>query len=62
MFRNCTNLNKITMLATDVSATACLTNWVSGVASKGTFVKHIDMNSLPSGDNGIPTGWTIENA
>jgi hypothetical protein len=60
MFRNCTNLNKITMLATDISATGCLTNWVQGVASSGTFVKHPDMTTLPRGNNGIPNGWTVE--
>ena len=50
------------MLATDISASSCLNNWVNGVASSGTFVKHKDMTTLPSGANGIPNGWTIENA
>jgi hypothetical protein len=49
------------MLATDISASNCLTNWVSGVASTGTFVKHPDMTSLPSGVSGIPSGWTVVN-
>lgn len=62
MFNGCSNLNYIKMLATDVSDTAVLYNWVKGVASTGTFVKHPDMNSLPSGNSGIPTGWTVENA
>lgn len=34
--------------------------WVTGVASSGTFVKHPDMASLPSGTSGIPNGWTVE--
>jgi hypothetical protein len=48
------------MLSTDISASSCLTNWVNGVSSSGTFVKHPDMNSLPTGTNGIPNGWTVQ--
>ena len=62
MFNGCTNLNHITMLATDISATTCLTNWVNNVSSTGTFVKHPDMTSLPTGSSGIPNGWTVEDA
>ena len=63
MFYNCSKLNKITMLATNIKASKyeCLYNWVSGVASTGTFVKAASMTSLPSGPSGIPDGWTIEN-
>ena len=61
MFKDCSKLNYITMLATDRSASNCLTNWVSGVASTGTFVKNKDMTTLPNGVNGIPSGWTVEN-
>ena len=60
MFRGCSNLNNITMLATDISATDCLYNWVSGVASTGTFTKAASMTSLPSGVDGIPSGWTVQ--
>jgi hypothetical protein len=59
MFEGCSNLNKITMLATDISASACLSNWVSGVASSGTFIKNANMTSLPSGNSGVPKGWTV---
>jgi hypothetical protein len=62
MFLNCTSLNHITMLATNISAYACLNNWVAGVSSSGTFVKHPDMDSLPTGTDGIPEGWTVEDA
>ena len=58
MFNGCTNLNYIKMLATNIGATNCLNNWVSGVSSTGTFVKHPNMTSLPTGSSGIPTGWT----
>ena len=58
MFYNCTSLNDIIMLATDVSATDCLTAWVTNVASSGTFIKDAS-TTLPTGDNGIPNGWTV---
>ena len=60
MFNGCTNLNHIECLATDISASDCLTNWVSGVASTGTFVKDASMTSWTEGTSGIPTGWTVE--
>ena len=62
MFRNCTKLNYIKCLATDISARNCTNNWVSGVASTGTFVKNPNMASWTEGTSGIPTGWDIEDA
>ena len=56
IFKNCSKLNYIKMLATDISASSCLTNWVNGVASTGTFVKNPAMTSLPTGESGIPSG------
>lgn len=47
------------MLATSISAGNCLSNWVKGVSSTGTFVKHPDMTTLPTGDSGIPSGWIV---
>lgn len=61
MFKGCSNLNNITMLATDISAVNCLGNWTEGVSEKGTFIKSPNMNSLPTGVNGIPEGWTVIN-
>ena len=62
IFSRCSNLNYIKMLATDISAESCLYEWVKSVASSGTFVKHPDMTTLPSGIHGIPSGWTVEDA
>ncbi len=62
MFSGCTSLNHIKCLATNITATECTTNWVSGVASSGTFVKNASMNFWTTGDNGTPYGWTIQNA
>ena len=61
MFNGCRKLNYIKMLATDISTSYCLSAWVSGVSSTGTFVKHPNMTSLPSGNSGIPSGWTVYN-
>lgn len=60
MFSDCTNLNYIKMMATDISASSCLSNWVRNVASSGTFVKNANAQWDVSGDNGIPTGWTVQ--
>lgn len=61
MFYGCTKLKTITMLATDISADNCLTQWVKSVSSTGTFTKNSAMSSLPTGDSGIPSGWTVVN-
>lgn len=59
-FQGCSKLDKITMLATDISANNCLYSWVQSVAASGTFVKAASMTTLPTGVNGIPSGWTVE--
>jgi hypothetical protein len=56
MFKGQKNLSYIECLATDISATNCLDNWVNGVASSGTFVKDANA-SWNNGNSGIPTGW-----
>lgn len=60
MFWNCSSLNSITCLATDISASGCISTWVSGVAASGTFTKAASMASWGSGDNGIPNNWTVQ--
>ena len=60
---NLQNLVSIKCLAEDISATDCLTNWVAGISSTtGTFIKYRNANNWPNGVNGIPNGWTIQNA
>ena len=61
MFNGCTNLQEVTCLATDISATNCLTDWLNNVKATGTFYKDSSMTSFPSGASGIPSGWTTEN-
>ncbi len=48
----------IVCLATDISASGCLTEWMSGVSGSGTFYKAPGVD-YPSGANGIPNGWTV---
>ena len=62
MFSGCLSLNYIKCLATDISATDCTYSWVRNVASKGTFVKASSMTGWRRGNNGIPTGWTEQDA
>ena len=62
MFSGCTKLNHIKCLATNISASSCLWNWVKNVASTGTFVKASSMASWPTGTSGIPSGWTVVDA
>lgn len=62
MFYGCTKLNNITCLTTDRSALNCTLSWISGVSSTGTFIKHPDMSNWATGKNGIPSGWTVEDA
>ncbi len=59
MFLGCTNLNSVTCLATNISASSCTTDWLSGVAATGTFTKAASMTSWSSGASGIPSGWTV---
>ena len=62
MFQGCTSLNSITCLATDISADACTINWLDGVSDNGTFTKASSMSSWTTGEDGIPSDWTVQNA
>ena len=59
MFSGCTKLNFVKCLATDASATDCTKNWLSGVASTGTFECDNKKYFTVDSPNGIPVGWTI---
>lgn len=60
MFYGCTSLNKVICLAVQTYAYQCLDNWLNGVSATGTFVKNPNKTNWPSGANGIPTGWTVQ--
>ena len=59
MFSGCSNINYIKCLATDMSATDCTYNWVSGVSVTGTFVQDANAD-WRIGPSGIPTGWKVK--
>ena len=59
MFAGCENLSSVTCYATDIDATNCTNQWLSGVASEGTFNKADGMDKwTENSTSGIPTGWT----
>ena len=62
MFYNCASLNYIECMATDISEYGCTRQWVNNVASTGTFVKDANMTSWTTGYDGIPSGWTVQDA
>lgn len=62
MFSGCTSLKYVKCLATDLSGQFSTDWWMEGVPEGGTFVKATSNNSWPTGINGIPEGWTVEDA
>ena len=62
MFSGCISLNSITCLATNISARWCTNGWVNNVAASGTFTKAASMSSWTTGSNGIPSGWSVQDA
>ena len=63
MFTSCVSLAYIKCLATGgFSTTQCLSGWVNNVASSGIFVKDANATTWPTGNNGIPTNWVVQDA
>jgi hypothetical protein len=63
MFTGCGSLEHIKCLATEgFSATQCLNGWVNNVSTSGIFVKDSSATGWPSGSNGIPTNWIVQDA
>lgn len=60
MFIDCSKLNEVTILATSVSATDCLNDWLDGAKSTGTFRCKSGV-SYKSGTSGKPYLWTRVN-
>ena len=59
MFYGCSKLKYIKALFTTTPSSLYTGNWVSGVASSGTFVKNKDATWDVTGVSGIPSGWTV---
>ena len=62
MFRDCSSLNYIKAMFTTTPATSTTNVWVKGVASRGTFVKNVNATWTTTGNNGVPSGWTVQTA
>lgn len=62
MFYGCSSLNYIKCLSTVSDISIYTQIWVKGVASTGTFVKNHSMSNWTTDNNGIPSGWTVEDA
>ena len=58
LFYGCSKLNNVTVYANNISATNCTTDWLSGVASSGTFNNYGGATYTANSPSGIPTGWT----
>lgn len=62
MFKGCSKLNYIKAMFTTKPSSSYTNNWVSGVASTGTFVKNANATWYVYGTSGIPSGWTVQTA
>ena len=58
MFCGCTSLNYVSCFTTDIGSTTWISHWLNEVSETGTFVKAKGVD-WPSGDSGIPEGWTV---
>jgi len=59
MFSGCSSLNYIKALFTTTPSDEYTLDWVSDVAPTGTFVKSVAATWNVTGDDGVPTGWTV---
>lgn len=60
-FQGCSSLNYIKCMATSIGWAGTV-GWVTGVAASGTFVKNPNMSGWETGVDGIPSGWTVQDA
>lgn len=61
MFYECGNLEALICLATTINGTDCTTDWLNGVKPAGTFTKAKGATCWDNldYDEGIPSGWTV---
>ena len=60
MFYDCGNLMNVTCLATDISATDCLSDWLEGASFVGTLHKNPLATSIWLPGTNIPDEWTVQ--
>lgn len=61
MLRGCEKLNYVKCLATSIAASDATIDWLYNVSGTGTFIKANGVD-WPTGNSGIPTGWTAQTA
>lgn len=62
MFNGCSSLTYIKAMFLTEPSSSTTAYWVYGVALYGTFVKNSAATWNVTGNNGIPSGWTVETA
>ena len=56
-FSDCSSLKKVVTEMTDISASNCIYRWLRNVSATGDI--YCDQNlTIPTGESGIPSGWT----
>ena len=59
MFYQCGTLQNVTCLATTITGSDCTTDWLYEVNNPGTFTKAKGASCWTTGNNGIPSGWDV---
>lgn len=59
MFKNCSNLNYIKVKCTTKPSTTYSSDWLAGVAARGTFVKTGSW-SVSRSTSCVPSNWTVQ--
>lgn len=62
MFTHCSSLNYIKAMCTTAPASRYTYGWVYDVAASGTFVKNSAASWDVTGNDGVPSGWTVQTA
>lgn len=59
MFKGCKNLKSVTMLATDVSKTNCLSDWLNSAGTSATSrtLKVASKDAYNSIETNLPSNW-----
>lgn len=62
MFNGCSKLNYIKAMFITTPSSSYTFYWVRGVASTGRFIRNSKATWSVIGDNGIPSGWSVQSA
>ena len=60
MFLGCSRLRHIKAMFTTTPSSTYTPSWTKGVSPTGVFIKNSSATWNVTGENGIPTGWTVE--